>query len=78
MAGGVGGAERLNYNLFADGAHTISYPTDGTESTAPRTQLNNPGAGVQFYDVPVYGVIPAGQFVSGGVYNDSVASTVHF
>ncbi len=79
MAGGVGGNERLNYNLFADVAHSVAYDTVGTDpGAAYHIPLTNPAPGVSAYNVPVFGVIPLGQFVSGGPYADSVVSTVHF
>lgn len=72
MSGGAG--ESLNYDLFSDAARTVAWDF----STPVSATATNPAAGPSVYPVPVYGLIPAGQPVSTGVYGDVLTMTVNF
>jgi spore coat protein U-like protein len=70
----VGGAELLNYNLYADSNLTQIWGdgTAGTVAPSHRVQKNSP------WSPTVYARIPAGQDVSAGAYTDVVSITVQF
>jgi spore coat protein U-like protein len=72
MAGGA--SETLTYQLYKDSAHTE--PLDATV-TITGTGSGRDASGTA-NDVTVYGVIPAGQYVSTGAYADTVVATVSF
>lgn len=69
------GASSLGYNLFTDPAHASVW---GNGSGGTSTVTNSYLLGLLVVDqtTPVYGLIPAGQNVPGGVYGDSVVVTV--
>lgn len=64
----------LNYNLYADATRTRIFG-DGSSGTST---LSAPLNGLLFFStsVPVYGRLPAGQWVASGTYTDTVVITV--
>ncbi|WP_407809904.1 spore coat protein U domain-containing protein, partial [Staphylococcus aureus] len=64
---------QLNYNLYTDNARTIVWG-DGTGGTS---KVSTPLNGLLSFSVsvPVYGRIPARQWVAAGPYSDSVVVT---
>ncbi len=67
-----GGTDLLNYGLYRDAAHLLNWgETVGTDTLA------GVGTGVAV-NVPVYGVIPAGQNVSIGSYTDTITVTLNY
>lgn len=69
----VAGPDRLNYNLFTDPTMTIVWG-DGTSGTATVTceQVVKPKVCTK----PVYALLPAGQDVAVGSYQDVVTVTI--
>ena len=69
------GVERLNYNLYLDAAHTQVWgnSTGGTVHFGPFDPIDNFN-----HVVTVYGLLPAGQDVSAGLYSDTVVVTINF
>ncbi|MCS7311678.1 MAG: spore coat U domain-containing protein [Acidobacteria bacterium] len=69
----MAGPDRLNYNLFTDASMTIVWG-DGTSGTATKTceQVVKPKPCTQM----VYALLPAGQDVAVGVYQDIVTVTI--
>lgn len=68
------GANRLNYNLYTDSARTIVWG-DGNGGTG---KVSPPFTGLLVFNtsLPVYGRVPAGQWVAAGPYTDSVVVTI--
>jgi spore coat protein U-like protein len=65
-------AELLHYELFQDSSHATPWgDTIGTDT------LSSTGTGAE-QTFPVFGVIPAGQFVQSGQYSDTVTVTLTF
>jgi spore coat protein U-like protein len=69
----VSGNDRLDYNLYTDAGLTQIWG-DGTGAGSPVTVLVNRG---RPFNGMVYGVIPARQNVSAGVYSDSLTVTIN-
>ena len=67
---------QLNYNLYTDNARTIVWG-DGTGGTS---KVSTPLNGLLSFSVsvPVYGRIPARQWVAAGPYSDSVVVTISY
>ena len=67
-----GGQDRLDYDLFQDPARTIHW---GDRSGVDTLEVEATGAP---QTVPVYGQIPGGQRVRGGIYSDMITVRVLF
>ena len=67
------GANRLNYNLYMDAAHTRIWgdPT-------PYSYMNNTPATWPDVTLTIYGLIPQGQDVAAGNYTDNITVTINF
>lgn len=68
----VSGSQRINYNLYMDAAHTQIWG-DPNPSSYNRFWVWNDGDTLN-----VYGLVPAGQDVPVGTYNDWVVATINF
>ena len=69
----VNGANRLDYGLYQDAAHTTNWGnTPGTDTPAPII------AGLLPASLTVYGLVPAGQIVPLGAYTDTITVTVTY
>jgi len=73
----TGAIDRLNYYLCQDANCTKlwgdkSYPSDSGPITIPAGTVN------LSVSLPIYGMIPAGQDVSAGIYTDTVLVEVDF
>ena len=68
------GTSTLSYNLFTNSSDTTIFG-DGT--TSGSTTASGTGNG-NAQTIPVYGAIPAGQFVSPGSYSDSITATISY
>ena len=73
----TGAIDRLNYYLCQDANCTKlwgdkSYPSDSEPITIPAGTVN------LSVSLPIYGMIPAGQDVSAGIYTDTVLVEVDF
>ena len=68
------GTGLLNYSLFQDSAHTINWGNTGTGT--PDVVVGVGSGAVQPHTV--FGQIPAGQFVQGGQYSDTITVTLTF
>ena len=67
---GLGGSDRLKYDLYRDSAYTLRWGTSGERYT---------GTGSGFdQSLTVYGSVPSGQAVKSGSYRDTVTATVSF
>jgi spore coat protein U-like protein len=66
------GANRLNYNLYLDAAHTRIWG-----DPSPNSYSAN-GVWFSGATLTVYGLIPALQDVATGSYSDSVTATINF
>jgi spore coat protein U-like protein len=71
----VSGANRLNYNLYLDAAHTQIW---GDPNPNSYSQFYWGAGGNPNVTLTVYGLIPALQDVATGSYTDSVTATVNF
>lgn len=72
----VGGAGTLAYNLYTDATHGTVW---GDGSGATLSQSFDSGLlHLGSYDFTVFGAVPAGQFVSAGVYSDTIIVTVTY
>ncbi|MCW6530448.1 MULTISPECIES: spore coat U domain-containing protein [Sphingomonas] len=71
------GSNQLNYNLYTDVARTIVWG-DGTGGTSKVTSTVPLGVLSFTNSVPVYGRIPARQWVAAGAYTDSVVITITY
>ncbi len=71
------GSNQLNYNLYTDNARTIVWG-DGTGGTSKVTSTVPLGLLSFSTSVPVYGRIPARQWVAAGAYTDSVIVTITY
>lgn len=69
------GTDTLNYNIYADAAHTIIVG-DGTNNTTYYYAYS--GGGSFSGSATVYGLLPAQQNVSPGTYSDVVTITLYF
>jgi spore coat protein U-like protein len=68
----VSGANKLNYQLYSDAAHTIVWGnTTGTNT------VTGIGSGVA-QDHTVFGSIPAAQVIPAGDYSDTIVVRVYF
>jgi spore coat protein U-like protein len=66
------GGSVLNYGLYQDATRTTNWgDTVGTDTVA-----GVGGGGIQ--NITVYGRVPTSQFVTPGVYNDTVTATVTY
>ena len=76
------GASRLNYNIYLDPAYSVVFGdgSAGTQVAQRCTPLFGLGCGSESTatNVPMYGLVPAGQNVSVGSYLDSIIVTVAF
>lgn len=71
MTGGVSGSATIEYNLYADAAHTPAQVLgDGTTGVL----ITGSGDGT----FPIYAQTTAGQSVENGSYNDSITATLTF
>jgi len=70
------GASRLAYQLYLDSSRTQVFG-DGTGGTTAWTHTAG-SQPVSSFDVPVYGHIPAGQWVAAGSYTDTLTVTLVF
>lgn len=73
MKGGVGNADALSYNLYADAARTQLWG-DSTESTV---NMSGVGTGSEV-SIPVFGRLARNQFITPDDYVDSVQVTVTY
>jgi spore coat protein U-like protein len=71
----VKGADRINYNLYLDAAHTQVWGDPNPYSYGAFYGWWNSNPDVT---LTVYGLIPALQDVTTGSYSDSVTATVNF
>jgi spore coat protein U-like protein len=69
------GADRLDYNLYADAAHMMIWG-DGTSGTIVQSLTGIITLGTT--DYTVYGLIAAGQYPAPGAYGDTITVTVNF
>lgn len=69
------GADRLNYNLYADGGHTMVWG-DGTGGTVTQSLTGIITLGATTYTV--YGLVGGGQHPAPGGYGDTITVTVTF
>jgi len=69
------GADRLDYNLYADAAHMTVWG-DGTSGTVVQSLTGIITLGTT--DYTVYGLMPAGQYPAAGAYGDTITVTVNF
>jgi spore coat protein U-like protein len=67
-----GGSDRLDYDLFQDPGRTIHW---GDKSGVDTLEVQATGSP---QTVPVYGQIPGGQRVRGGIYSDMITVRVLF
>lgn len=67
------GTHNLLYGLYTTSGRTTVWG-DGTGGTATQSGSGNGSA----QSLTVYGRIPAGQFVAGGSYRDTIGVTVNF
>lgn len=69
------GRDRLNYNLYLDSGRSIIWGDNsgGTKQYGPFIPANN-----VVNTIPIYGRIPAQQWVSPGTYSDSLQVTIQF
>ena len=68
------GADSLEYNLYGDAAHTLTWG-DGTSGTV---QCYVTYTGTFQLSIPVYGRIAAGQDVAAGSYADTITVAVNY
>lgn len=66
------GANSMSYNLFTSAARTVIWG-DGTGGSSTMTVTKNTST-----TLSIYGLIPAGQDVSVGIYTDSLIAAVSF
>ncbi len=64
------GADWLGYNLYTDASRSLIWGDGVSGSTVSATDDN--------VDLPVYGRIPAQQYIAGGAYLDSITVTVTY
>jgi spore coat protein U-like protein len=69
----VSGANRLNYNLYMDAAHTHIWGDPNPNSYSRFYLWSSPNV-----TLTVYGLIPALQDVAVGSYLDNVTATINF
>lgn len=69
----VSGANRLNYNLYMDAAHTQVWG-----DPSPNSYSRFVSSGARSATLTVYGLIPALQDVAAGYYLDNVTATINF
>lgn len=69
------GASHLNYNVFCDSGYNQIW-ADGTGGSCTVTGGQTDLLGNLLSVFPVYGRIPGGQFLSPGVYSDSITVKV--
>lgn len=69
----VSGANRLNYNVYLDAAHTNIWGDPNPFSYRYNGWLHNADV-----TLTVYGLIPRLQDVSSGTYTDSIIATLNF
>lgn len=69
------GANTLRYNIFIDAGYSIVWG-DGTSGTTVQSYGGN--SGVSLLSYTDYGQLFAAQFVSAGLYADSIVVTVSF
>ncbi|MDQ6779913.1 MAG: spore coat U domain-containing protein [Candidatus Eremiobacteraeota bacterium] len=72
----LNGAVQLNYNLYTDNATTKIFGDGTTPGTFKYGPFTAPNGVVE--DVPVFGLLPAKQNVTTGVYNDTITATINF
>jgi spore coat protein U-like protein len=65
------GANRLNYNLYLDAAHTQIWGD-------PNPNHYDNSGWFLTGSVTIYGLIPAGQDVAAGIYSDNITATINF
>lgn len=75
LAGGPGGAGRLQYNLYCDSGYTQVW-ADGSASSCVVSGGQALLLGSLLTPHPVYGLIISGQYVSAGSYSDVIAVDV--
>lgn len=69
------GGNYLNYNIYCDASYSQVW-VDGTGSSCHATGGQTGLLGNLLTVFPVYGRIPGGQFLSPGIYNDSISVKV--
>ncbi len=67
------GAATLNYNLYTSAADTTILG-DGTSGS---NTITGTGTGAA-QSITIYGLIPAGQFVTVGSYSDTITATISY
>lgn len=73
----VSGANQLSYNLFKEASHTTVWG-DGNGGTGIFTDTLLIAVLGTTINHPIYGRIPAGQYVPAGSYVDTITVTVEF
>lgn len=68
-------ASPLNYNIFIDGSYGTVWG-NGTQTT--QTKHHTQTSGVRHVTMTAFGKIPSGQFVTPGLYNDSLTVQITF
>jgi spore coat protein U-like protein len=63
----------LQYNLYTNSGNGATIWGDGTGGSGSITQT-----GASNINIPIYGVVPAGQNPGIGSYSDSIAATIEF
>lgn len=69
------GADRLNYNLYTDGAYSAVW---GDGSGGSVTQSYSSGLLLNDQTFTAFGRLPANQYVRAGAYSDSLIVTVSY
>ena len=70
------GADRLSYNLYSDAARTAIWGSDPAPPYAWVTSV--PAGPTHGATLTIYGRVFAGQWVTPGVYSDTIAVTLNF
>jgi spore coat protein U-like protein len=73
----VNGTRVLSYNLYTNGARTSVWG-NGSAGTSTVTDGYLLGLLTTTRGYPVYGLIPAGQNVPAGTYNDTIVVTIDY
>ncbi len=68
--------DTLNYNLYQDGGFSTEWGDDG--SSISQASQNFPTLGAVTTNITVHGLIPQGQSVRGGTYQDTVNISLVF
>lgn len=72
------GAATLDYNLYANAAHSLVWGSGAGGSVTITLSGGNVSAGQRIFSRTIYGRISAGQNVPAGTYSDTIVVTVIF